>query len=219
MKIKISISLLLFLAAFGLLSAQKGPRWFFAPEFSLLNHSNHTAKAVGFQTGVSFWKDRLQGGFFYYGRSGPINNHTETLFLPEGSEYKGQSEVKMGVDHGAFGLFIAPQFRLAKGRLTMDAPIGFGQMGAGFYLKGEDRNTPDGRRVSEWENELMGGVDAGFGWVVDGGLRLRTRLDKSGSIEGGLGIHYTRTIGWGAYLVDSDYYNLPRFSLFLRFGN
>lgn len=214
------VSILIFLCFFSLTSvlpAQNRPHWFVSPEVSFLGHDNHMGIALGFQAGATFLKDRLQFGFFFYGRSGPINSHTETLILEEGMSYKGQSQIQVRADHGAFGLFVAPQFRLAKGKLCLDVPLQFGQMGAGFYLTGEDRNTPDGRRVSEWENELMGGVDAGFGFMVEGGARLRMPLTEG--IEGGLGLHYTRSLGWDAHVADSDYYNLPRFSLFFRFGN
>lgn len=45
-------------------------------------------------------------------------------------------------------------------------------MGADFYLFGDNRITPDGRRVSEWENDLMGDNDAEFSLMYEGGVRL-----------------------------------------------
>ena len=216
---QIFLALVLVLAGMGKTLAQQSPRWFFSPEFSTMVHSSHLGKTMGLQLGATFFKDHLQIGFFFYGRSGPINGHTERLDLPQGTTYLGQSSLDLRADHGAFGLVVAPQFKLGQGRLTLDVPLMFGQMGAGFFLTGDNRNTPDGRRVSEWENELMGGADAGFGFVLDGGVRIRTRLSKQDRIEGGLGLHYAQAIGWEAFLVDNDYYNVPRISVFLRFGN
>jgi hypothetical protein len=205
------------------LAAQPGSspavRWYLAPEGSLMLHGDHAGRALGFQTGVSVLRARLQIGFFYYGRSGPINPHTETLALPVGQTYKGQQTLSLRADHGAFGLMLAPQFPLAQGRLILDIPLAFGQMGAGFYLTGENRDTPDGRRVSAWENELMDGQDAAFGYVAEGGLRVRARLGAGSRTSAGLGIHYARTLGWSTAVGGTDYYHLPRISMFMQFGN
>ena len=114
---------------------------------------------------------------------------------------------------------MTPIIPLGKGRVNLEVPLVFGQIGAGFYLKGEDRHTPDGRRVSEWENELLNNMDAGFGWMVEGGVRVSTAMDRRGEIVGGLGLHYTQTIGWETEVGGTNYYNLPRLSVFLRFGN
>lgn len=173
--------------------AQESPkvRWYFTPEFSGMIHDNHLGRAVGFQTGVSLFKERLQVGFVYVGRSGPINPHTETLDLPEGTAYKGQGTLQVRADHALTGLVISPQFRLSPS-LTLDIPIIFGMLGAGFFLTDEDRLTPDGRRVSAWENELMNNMDAGFGIAFEGGLRIRKEV-RTG-ISAGLGIHYAQAM-------------------------
>ncbi len=52
--------------------------------------------------------------------------------------------------------------------------VGYG--GFGFYLHGDDRKTPDGRRVSEWEDELLDGRDADANnLVLDVGMRVAYR--------------------------------------------
>ncbi len=182
-------------------------------------HSDHLGRTLGFQVGAKVARERLMLAFFYYGRSGPINPHTQTVAFPEGVTYKGQSGIDVRADHAAFGVMVAPQFPLAGGRLTLDIPVSFGQIGAGFYLTGEDRDTPDGRTVSAWENDLFNQADASFGYLLEGGLRLRTTLSPASGIEAGIGVHYSRVLGWDTYVGGTDYYNLPRISLFLLFGN
>lgn len=177
----------------------------------------HVGRAMGFQTGVSILKRQLHVGMFYYGRSGPINPHTVSYSLDEGQTYKGKETIDFRADHGAFGVVVAPQFKL--GKVHMDIPLMFGQFGAGFYLTDEDRLTPDGRRVSEWEDDLLGGEDAGFGWILEGGIRARTSLTQDNHIQIGMGLHYTHTIGYNSTLGGTDYYKAPRVSLFLLFGN
>ncbi|HAA13438.1 MAG TPA: hypothetical protein DCE41_17810, partial [Cytophagales bacterium] len=113
-------------------------------------------------------------GLRSYNRSGPINPHVETYTLPEGVTYKGQSTLQVRADHGAFGLLVSPQFRLGS-KVTLAVPLVFGGMGGGFYLFGEDRDTPDGRRVSEWENDLFGDADSGFGTFLEAGVEARYR--------------------------------------------
>ncbi len=194
-------------------------KWFLAPEISGMIHPDHVGRTMGFQAGVSVARERLMVGFFYYGRSGPINPHIENWALPAGQTYKGQSSLALRADHAAFGLMVAPQFALANRKITVDVPVAFGQMGAGFFLVGDDRNTPDGRRVSEWENELLADGDAAFGLMAEGGVRVRFALPESTGMCAGAGVHYTRTFGWQTTVGGSDYYNVPRISLFLLFGN
>lgn len=193
--------------------------WYFSPSYSPMFHNDHIGNAVGAEIGASFLKRHLQVGFFYLGRSGPINPQEYIYSLPTGEDYKGKTELSVGADHAAFGLAITPIIPLAGKKLNLEIPLVFGQLGAGFYLKGEDRITPDDRRVSEWENELMNNMDAGFGLMLDGGIRVSTPIAKSGGIIGGLGFHYTQTFGWETTVGGRDFFDIPRMSFFLRFGN
>ncbi len=193
--------------------------WYFSAGYSAMFHSDHIGNAVSAEAGIAVLKRKLQIGIIYYGRSGPINPQEYVYQLPEGTEYKGQSELTLRADHGAFGIALTPRFPVAKGKLSLEFPFVFGQIGAGFYLLGDDRNTPDGRRVSEWENELMNNADAGFGLLVEGGVRVATPIAKSGGIEAGFGLHYTMTPGWETTVGGTNFYNIPRASIFLRFGN
>ena len=178
-------------------------------------HGDHLGNAVGFQTGISILNDHLQIGIFGYGRSGPINPQEYQVILPAGETYKGQSEVNVRADHGAFGLMIAPQFQLGE-QWKVDIPIYIGQMGAGFYLFGDNRITPDGRRVSEWENELMGGVDAGFSMHYEAGVRLKRSVGQHTDLM--LGLHYALAPGWETFVGGTGFYNLPRVSVGIGFG-
>ena len=198
------------------LQAQSKAGWFFTPEYSLMLHDDHLGRAVGFQAGVSLFREHLQVGFFYYGRSGPINGQTYEIALLEGQTYRGQSTVPVRADHGAFGLMLAPQLPLGKG-WVLDLPLYAGQMGAGFYLFGDDRLTPDGARVSTWENTLMDGRDAAFSWLFEGGLRVKAPLTDH--IKAVAGVHYALTPGWDTFVAGSGFYNLPRISLGIQFGS
>jgi hypothetical protein len=214
------ISSIAFLVCFSFnisASAQQKVAWFFTPEFSLMLHGDHLGKTVGFQTGVSLLQRRLQAGLFYYGRSGPINSQTYTVDLPEGQSYLGQPSVLVRADHGAFGLILAPQFPLRNG-WTLDIPLNLGQMGAGFYLFGENRLTPDGARVSTWENKLMDSRDAGFSLLFEGGVRIKAPLGKDSGMQAVAGIHYAYAPGWDTFVGGTDFYNLPRVSLGIQFG-
>ncbi len=214
---RIILFIVFILCSFTLTAQSPTPKvgWFFTPEVSGMLLDQHIGRTLGFQTGITLLNRNLQIGLYYYGRSGPINPHTINYALPEGTTYRGQSSIHFRADHGAFGLFVSPQFRV--GKVTLDVPIMFGGMGAGFYLTDEDRITPDGRRVSEWEDELLGDADAGGGTMLEIGVRARTAITPG--IEIGIGGHYTQTFNYFSTLGGNDYYNAPRFSLFLMFGN
>lgn len=194
--------------------------WYFAPEVSTLFLDSHVGKAIGFQMGFLFFKDRLKVGFFSYGRSGPINNETFTADLPDGFTYKGKSQLQLRADHGAFGLMIAPNFKLPNSKIEIDVPVLIGSVGAGFYLADDDRKTPDGRRVSEWENELFDGKDAAFGGLTEFGVRVLFPT-KNPSVKIGLGVQYTMVNGLNTYYDPSgDFYNNKfRTSFLIQFGS
>ena len=153
--------------------------------------------------GAILWKSRLKVGVSTLNRPGPMNPAEFTLTLPQGETYNGKGELPLRSDGSTFGLFLAPQIGLGDA-LTLELPVTIGQAGYGFYIQGEDRNTPDGRRVSEWENELQDGRDAGFGLAVDAGARLRAKFGDADWIQPSLGVHYLVTPGYDAFLRD-DY--------------
>ncbi len=215
-----TIFLSFFLLSASLVLAQAPEKskvgWFISPEVGGILHSDHLGNTVGASFGVKLWQNRLKVGILGYGRSGPINPQEFTVETSTGESYRGSNVLRLRADHGAFGLMIAPSFSLRK--IHMDIPIVLGQLGAGFYLLGEDRNTPDGRRVSEWENQLMDGRDAGFANMLEVGVRAFVPLSNE-HISLGAGLHYTMAPGWETYYDPSgDFYNNRlRFSLIVNF--
>lgn len=208
--------IILFFSLVGFSSLSAQTQWFISPEVGTIFHGDHLGRTMGFQMGLTFLNGRLKTGFTFYGRSGPINPQTFQLDLPAGTDYKGQTTLHLRGDHGAFAVFVAPVISLPSD-WQLEIPVAFGQLGGGFYLVGEDRITPDGRRVSEWEDDLMGGTDAGFGWLVEGGLRVSRSVGQHVRIGGGL--HYSQTIGYQSFVGGSDFYNRPRAVLYVEFGN
>lgn len=207
------------------ISAQEAPKnhkigWFLTPEYSTMFLKDHVGNAVGFSMGLKLFKDHLKVGYYNYGRSGPVNSFTVNAPLQPGKTYKGKSSIDLRADHGAFGLMIAPSFTLKKSNVEIDFPINVGSLGAGFYLSGEDRKTPDGRRVSEWENELFDGKDAAFAGMLEFGVRAFVPTKING-LQWGLGVHYTTVQDWTTYADPSgDFYNNKlRASIFVNFGS
>jgi hypothetical protein len=194
--------------------------WYITPEYSAMFLDNHIGNAVGFSFGLKLFNDHLKIGYYNYGRSGPINRKTFATRLPEGITYKDKETIDLRADHGAFGLMIAPAFYLPNSNIEIDIPIYLGSMGAGFYLSGDDRKTPDNRRVSEWENELFGGKDAAFAGTLELGIRafVPTGIDR---LRWGVGLHYVTVQDWTTYADPTgDFYNNRfRASLFVDFGS
>lgn len=194
--------------------------WFITPEYGTMFLDDHVGHTVGFSMGFKLFKDHLKVGYFNYGRSGPINSYTISTPLPDGKTYKGKTSVDLRADHGAFGLMIAPSFRLKKSKIEFDFPINIGSIGAGFYLAGDDRKTPDNRRVSEWENELFEGEDAAFAGMFEFGVRALVPTKING-LQWGFGLHYTTVQGWKTFVDPSgDFFNNKlRASAFINFGS
>ena len=180
----------------------------FQPEYSAMLLKEHVGNAVGFNIGFTTRNDKWDFGIRYYGRSGPINQHIEyDLVLEPGTTYKGKSTLKLGADHGYFAIEGAYNLKISD-KLLLRFPISFGQLGAGFYLKGEDRKTPDGRRVSEWEDELQNRTDAGFGLASEIGTQLFYQPFKNQPhIMFGTGVQFTNTYGYSSFLGGDDFYN------------
>ena len=194
--------------------------WFITPEYGTMFLKDHIGQTVGFSMGVKLFKDHLKIGYFNYGRSGPINSYTINTPLPDGKTYKGKSSIDLRADHGAFGLMIAPSFTLRKSKIEIDFPINIGSIGAGFYLAGDDRKTPDNRRVSEWENELFEGNDAAFAGMFEFGVRAFMPTQING-LQWGVGVHYLTVQDWTTFADPSgDFYNNKlRASVFVNFDS
>jgi hypothetical protein len=192
--------------------------WFITPEIGAMFLEDHVGNTVGASFGMKVWKNRLKIGINAYGRSGPINPKTFTVEAYNGQTYKGSSTLKLRADYGTIGIMIAPTFKLKN--VEIDVPISYGMGGGGFYLVGDDRNTPDGARVSEWENKLMNGEDAASGSWLEFGVRgfFPTKIK---GIQFGAGVHYSMVQGWKTfYDPTGEFYNNKfRASLFMNFGS
>ena len=192
--------------------------WFITPEVGGMILENEVGKTVGASLGFKAWKNRLKLGIYTYGRPGPINSQTYTVEASNGQSYKGSTTLTVRADQLSFGLLIAPTFKLKN--WNFDIPLNIGTMGAGFYFAGDDRITPDGDRVSVWENKMMDEKDAGFGTYLEAGVRTFIP-SKNENIQYGVGLHFTTVQGWSTYYDPSgDFYNNKlRFSLFVNFGS
>jgi hypothetical protein len=72
-------------------------------------------------------------------------------------------------------------------------------VGMGFLgtpLAGDDRKTPDGQRVSVYENLLLSGQDIAFSPGLDVGLRLRYTPWRDLGVSFLAGIHVTTFVGY-----------------------
>jgi hypothetical protein len=192
--------------------------WFLTPEVGLMFLDGDVSKSFGFSGGVRVWKNRLKLGMMAYGRPGPANPATIDAKLQTGVTYKGQSTVKLRADWGAFGGMIAPTFKIKN--VEVDVPISFGAGIGGFYLFDEDRKTPDGARVSVWENKLFNGEDAAAGGLTEFGVRAFFPTKVKGMTIGA-GLHYTLISGWKTYGDPTgEYYNNKlRATLVINFGS
>ena len=217
------LTLIVVLSAIFSINAQEVSKsnkigWFITPEIGAMFLEDHVGNSVGASFGMKLWKNRLKIGINAYGRSGPINLQTFTVEAYNGQIYKGSSTLTLRADYGTIGLMIAPTFKVKN--VEIDVPISYGMGGGGFYLVGDDRNTPDGARVSEWENKLMNDEDAASGSWLEFGVRGFSPTKIEG-IQVGAGVHYSMVQGWKTYYDPSGefYNNKFRASLFVNFGS
>lgn len=168
----------------------------------VLGLANHVSHGPDYMVGVVLF-EHLRVGIAGFARPGPINPKTFQLDLPEGQTYKGQDSLTLRSDGSLVGLQLSPIIPLPpKSRLEIEIPLIVGFGGFGFYLTGDDRKTPDGRRVSEWERELMDDRDASFGLAVDVGIRIGIRVYKEW-LRVYVGGHFTAIPGYDAFITSN----------------
>lgn len=159
------------------------------------------------------WGKHFKLGLAGHARPGPINPKEFTVNPVDGQSYKGQEQIKLRSDGAFLGLLLAPGFGLGPG-WDLELPVVLGQGAYGFYLTDEDRETPDGGRVSVWENQLQDGKDSSVGFGVDGGVKLG--YAPSSFMRLSAGLHYTKLFGYEAFALDN--YDGPGASVALEFG-
>lgn len=176
--------------------------------------AEHFSHGPGMSAGVILFAGRLRVGFVSFGRPGPINNKEFEVDLGEKS-YRGKSQLKLRSDGAFVGLTVAPRFQVPSLKwLHIEVPAAIGQAAFGFYLQGDDRETPDGRRVSEWEDELFDGRDSSISLGIELGLRATAEVRPWMQVY--LGVSQFWTPGYDA-LAASDYGG-PSVALGLEFG-
>jgi hypothetical protein len=178
---------------------------FVGTEWRAMALAGHASHGPGFQAGVTLLHGHLKLGLTGVGRPGPINPATFEAMASGGQTYKGKSTLSLRSDGNYIGLFVAPVLDVpGVPWLRVELPMSVGQAAYGFYLSGDDRETPDGRRVSAWENELLDGRDSSFAVGAEVGVQVTARLPSVPGMEPYLAAHWAFTLGYDAYVTD-DY--------------
>ena len=165
--------------------------------------ADHLSHGPEFQVGVRLFDGYLKLGIAGFNRPGPLNPKRFKVESATGQAYKGSSTLDLKSDGGVVGILIGTTIPVLDW-LALDIPVTVGQAGFGFYLAGEDRETPDGRRVSDWENELQDGRDSGFAIAFDLGMRAMFSSESMPWLRPYIGAHYTLTPGYDSFAT-SDF--------------
>lgn len=174
-------------------------------EWRVLGLAEHVSHGPAFAAGVTFLNGLLRLGVGALGRPGPINPATFDVSLADGKTYKGKRDLELKSDGAMVGVHVGLSLPLPFYEpLSLQVPLTVGYGGFGFYLHGEDRDTPDGRRVSEWENELFDGKDSFLGVVIDTGLRLGYQPESVRWLRPYAGVSFTVVPNYDTFVRD-DY--------------
>ena len=177
-------------------------------EWRVLGLAEHVSHGPAFAAGVTFLNGLLRLGIGALGRPGPINPATFDVSVPDGKTYKGKRDLELKSDGAMVGVHVGLSLPLPFYEpLSIQVPLTVGYGGFGFYLHGEDRETPDGRRVSEWENELFDGKDSFLGVVIDTGLRLGYQPESVPWLRPYAGVSFTVVPTYETF-VRNDYLGL-----------
>lgn len=172
-------------------------------EWRALALADHLSHGPGFAAGVILAGGWLKLGIAGFNRPGPMNPETFRVKASDGATYKGQETLTLRSDGGVVGALIALHAPITES-FALEVPVTIGQAAYGFYLDGEDRVTPDGRRVSEWENELQDERDSSFALGLDFGLRAMFTPRSLPWLRPHIGLFYSAAPGYDAY-VRQDY--------------
>lgn len=166
--------------------------WFLTQSVRILGTLGHTHVGASTEFGARLGPIKL--GILTLYRPASWSSGRIEYQLPAGRTYKGQSTLRFGEQYGTFGLFVAPRWA-ALSWLSFELPVSGGIAFLGTPLMGSDRETPDGRRVSDWENELTNDADVAFGGFVELGARVRIRPFEAPWFHVAVGGHYTFLMG------------------------
>ena len=177
-------------------------------EWRVYGLGQHVSHGPALAAGVSLLDDHLRIGLGGLARPGPFNPTTFDVTLEDGTEYRGQSTLSLRNDGMMAGLHLSYSTALPFAQaLAFQVPVTFGYGGFGYYLTGDDRDTPDGRRVSEWEDELFDGRDAYIGFVLDGAVRIRYQPRALPWLMPYAGVGFTMVPGFSTVVRD-DYWGV-----------
>ncbi len=177
---------------------------FVASEWRALGLASHLSHGPAFSAGVSLLGRHLKIGLVAVTRPGALNGETFPTDAVAGKTYRGKQRFDLRSDGGFVGLLVAPSFDLPFApAVSIDLPFAVGQGAYGFYLPAKDRVTPDGRRVSEWENELFGGKDSSPAIGVEAGLKVGVKLPFAPFLSPYGALRYTWSIGFDTLVRQS----------------
>jgi hypothetical protein len=195
----------------------RGPSFFAGFDYRAMYLADMPSHGFGVQAGALLVNGHLKVGFSAFFRPGPINPATVTVTASGGRTYRGSNQLTLRSDGAFIGLLVAPVVSLPGGRFVLEFPVSAGLSAFGFYLTGADRITPDGRRVSAWENELMEGRDSCFTLGVEAGVRLSMRVPGVEGVLPYLGVHGHHAIGFDTWA--SSHYSGVSLALGVQFGD
>lgn len=174
-------------------------------EWRVMGLGGHVSHGPAFAAGATFFDGLLRVGLGGLARPGPWNPATFSAALEDGTTYRGQNVLSLRSDGMMMGLNVALAFEVPRAPwLVIAFPLTIGYGGFGFYLHDDDRDTPDGRRVSEWEDQLFGGRDSHLGVVIDGGIRLLAVLPRTPWLRPYAGVNVTVVPGFDT-IVTKNY--------------
>lgn len=175
-------------------SAEAGVEPYIAQSARVLTQLDHVH--VGAETSFGASLGRLSGGFSAVYRPSGWSSSRLPYALPDGQRYKGQDTLLLGQHFGWFGLTLAVT-PVEAGRFALDLPLTFGYGFLGTPMMGDDRDTPDGRRVSAWEDELLDGQDFTGAPLAEAGLRARVHPLQGSDLLGlFVAAHGTTLLGY-----------------------
>lgn len=198
----LSVIACVYLAMPSQAAAQEEPKnsWFLSQGTRVITTFGQADVGMANEFGARF--RRVMVGLSTLYRPASWSSHRYEYQLDSGMTYKGQSSVELGSQYGFVGLFVAPSLPVpGTSRVAVDLPATVGMGFLGTPLMGDDRDTPDGRRVSEWENELTNGSDITFSLAVDVGVRVRLQPLDVPWLHLAAGMHYTMFPGYESPVV------------------
>jgi hypothetical protein len=195
---------------------KSGVGLFVALEWRAQALASHLSHGPAFAAGISLLDRHLKIGLLASTRPGPLNGETFPATPTNGQSYKGRSAIPLRSDGGFIGLLVAPSLDVTDD-INLELPVALGQAAYGFYLFGDDRKTPDGRRVSEWEKQLFDGRDAAPAFGIEAGVKVGVRVPGARWMKPYVAGRYVLNLGYDAYVTDN--YNGPSAALGLEIEN